>query len=161
MVFEESGVFAAIARQAFHKSDIDDSGRLSKDELHAAMMQLYFLINSKAGGRIVELPTRQQVDQVFMEFDTNMDGVLTDDEFIAFARMMFKKHAAAYLPRIMGGVALSLVILPAAAKLIKQRAKESDIPILRELPKAVIAPALGGLVKGITLVISLIRKSAS
>ncbi|KAL2633862.1 hypothetical protein R1flu_005341 [Riccia fluitans] len=85
---EESGPSQELLKQLFESFDLNQDGRIQKDELKGLLIGLEL-----EEGLI---PAKGQVDLWLEEFDVNMDGTLSEDEFLTgitkWAQRIFKEN---------------------------------------------------------------------
>lgn len=96
-----SGKLAQFARKRFDKVDADHDGVVTADEYVAAARALYAQFDAKHDGRVtaaeIESSPRTQeravrvAEHLVKHMDTNGDGLVSQDEFLAAARTRFAR----------------------------------------------------------------------
>jgi len=98
---QASGKFAQAAQQRFDKLDANHDGVVTADEYVAAAKALYAQFDTQHNGKVTAAevaasPKTQEravhvADRMIQRMDTNGDGVVSQDEFMAAAKTRFTK----------------------------------------------------------------------
>lgn len=70
----------------FHFYDVNRDGCISRDEMMKVTDSILDLVGETAGshGMRVKMVKKQNMEEVFSYMDTNKDGVVTEEEFMAY-----------------------------------------------------------------------------
>ena len=92
----------------FKSLDIDNSKTLSPDELYAGVLLIHLELAKYFGAAACKPPSREQVNDLFWEFDGDDSETLDADEFCSLSVILLSN----ILGRIAFQVCMTLMLVP-------------------------------------------------
>lgn len=111
--------FKGLVKKVFDRADLDQNGVLSEAELYVCILRVYDEVNFRLP-TYVRPPSRKMVQALLKKNDSNGDGNITFDEFLAIMRQLFGVCSLdnSVLIHIVFILVLRMVLLPTIAAMI-------------------------------------------
>ena len=87
-IITKSKFFRSIATRVFNDLDIDASQTLDVDELYTGVLLVHLQLAKFAGSAACKPPTRQQVQNLFIDFDDDNSSSLDVNEFLSMCVLL-------------------------------------------------------------------------
>lgn len=78
------------------------------------MCKMHYKLSKRSPG-VTEPPTAEEVDEKIAEYDVDMSGGLSKDEFFEFCKVWFDRKGAIFLQQILLTAFIGMVVLPESA----------------------------------------------
>ncbi|GBF95782.1 hypothetical protein Rsub_08218 [Raphidocelis subcapitata] len=131
-----------MCRRVFKKVDYNGDGQIEPLEVEVAVLTLYSQVNKRLPGW-QDPPTRDAIQAALRAFDTDGSGSLNEKEFEDFARSLMKSGPDQFFARVGKDAIVKTALLPTLSMGIKNSADQLGIAQLKDVPLAVLAPAVG------------------
>ncbi|KAK9832743.1 hypothetical protein WJX81_006913 [Elliptochloris bilobata] len=104
-------LFRRLCNLVFRQVDYNGNGVLDSLEVEVAVLNLYNVINKRLPGW-QDPPTRARIRAALMEYDTNKDHVLNQEEFCEFARALVHAGPDTFFARIGKSAVVQTALVP-------------------------------------------------